>query len=202
VKRLRAQLTYANVISTLCLFLLLGGSAYAAAELSKNSVGTRQIKDGAITQKKLSKALLASLPSPGVPGATGPAGPAGAPGKDGQPGPAGTAVRWALVNGDGNITASSDGATKVTIPSQNLSQYFIDFHTPVTNRPILVSSSYRETAGFGEGLKASPCGGMGTSIGAIDCPLPTGDNDHTVFVLSTFEGKLNSPQGFYVVLLP
>jgi hypothetical protein len=199
VKRLRAQLTYANVISTLCLFLLLGGSAYAAAELSKNSVGTRQIKDGAITQKKLSKALLKALRAPSAPSV---AGPAGTPGKDGQPGPAGTAVRWALLNNDGNITASSDGATKVTIPSQNSSQYFIDFHTPVTNRPILVSSSYGETAGFGEGLKASPCGGMGTSIGAIDCPLPAGDNDHTVFVLSTFEGKLNSPQGFYVVLLP
>ena len=54
MKRLRAQLTYANVISTLCLFLLLGGgAAFAAAKLGKNSVGTKQIKNNAITGPKI-----------------------------------------------------------------------------------------------------------------------------------------------------
>lgn len=196
MKKLRGQLSYANVISTLCLFLLLGGGAYAAAQLPRNSVGTRQIKDGAVTPKKLSKASLAALGT-GIPGTPG------APGRDGQPGPPGTAVRWALVNGNGDITASSDGATKVTIPSQNSSQYFIDFHTPVTNRPILVSTSYQENPGFADTLQASPCGGVGASPGATNCPaLPEGDNNHTVFVLSTANGMLNNPQGFYVVLLP
>jgi hypothetical protein len=43
-RELRGHLTYANVISTLCLFLLLaGGSALAAATLAKNSVGSRQL---------------------------------------------------------------------------------------------------------------------------------------------------------------
>ena len=42
--KLRGKLTYANVVSTLCLFLLLGGGAYAATHLKKNSVGTGQNK--------------------------------------------------------------------------------------------------------------------------------------------------------------
>lgn len=48
-KRLVDRLSYANVVSTLCLFLILGmGGAYAAKELAKNSVGSKQIKDGAV----------------------------------------------------------------------------------------------------------------------------------------------------------
>ena len=45
-KRLRARLTYANVIATLALFLALGGGAAYAASLGKNSVGTKQLKPG------------------------------------------------------------------------------------------------------------------------------------------------------------
>ena len=47
-KRIRRHLTYANVLSTLCLFALLGGGAYAALKLPKNSVGSKQIKDGQV----------------------------------------------------------------------------------------------------------------------------------------------------------
>lgn len=44
LSKLRPRLTYANVVSTLCLFIVLGGSAYAAA-----TIGTAQLKDGAVT---------------------------------------------------------------------------------------------------------------------------------------------------------
>jgi hypothetical protein len=53
MQRIRGKLTYANVISTLCLFLLLGGGAYAATHLRKNSVGTKQIKKNAVTSSKI-----------------------------------------------------------------------------------------------------------------------------------------------------
>jgi hypothetical protein len=50
----RRHLTYANVISTLCLFLVLGGgAAFAATKLSKSSVGTEQLKGEAVTKGKL-----------------------------------------------------------------------------------------------------------------------------------------------------
>ena len=196
LKRLRFRLTYANVMATIAMFIALGGVGYAAMKLPKNSVGTKQLKNGAVTERKINKATLAALQSsPGTPGKDGQQGPAG---------PAGTSVRWALVNWSGDIVASSGGVTKVTIPGQNASQYFIDFQTPVTNRPILVSTSYQENRdGAADTLQAAPCGGAGTSPGATNCPsLPGGDNDHTVFALSTANGTGPVAQGFYVVVLP
>ena len=62
MKRLRSNLTYANVISTLCLFLLLsGGAAFAASQLGKNSVGTKQLKKNSVTTAKIkNKAITAA----------------------------------------------------------------------------------------------------------------------------------------------
>jgi hypothetical protein len=55
-KTLRGKLTYSNVISTLCLFLLLGGgTAFAASHLGKNSVGTKQLKKHSVTTAKIKK---------------------------------------------------------------------------------------------------------------------------------------------------
>lgn len=52
--RLPERVTYANVVSTLCLFLLLGGgAALAATKLPKKSVGTKQIKNSSITTAKI-----------------------------------------------------------------------------------------------------------------------------------------------------
>ena len=50
--RLRPKLTYSNVIATIALFVALGGAAVAAG-LPKNSVGTKQLKRGAVTAAKL-----------------------------------------------------------------------------------------------------------------------------------------------------
>ncbi|HKZ12299.1 MAG TPA: hypothetical protein VJL81_00495 [Solirubrobacterales bacterium] len=54
-----SRLTYANVVSTICLFLLLGGAAWAAKDqLAKNSVGTPQLKSGAVTGAKVKDGSL------------------------------------------------------------------------------------------------------------------------------------------------
>jgi len=54
MKKLRARLTYANVISTLALFLVLAGStAFAATQLAKNSVGSKQLKKNSVTAAKI-----------------------------------------------------------------------------------------------------------------------------------------------------
>ena len=56
MKRLSSKLTYSNVISTLCLFLLVGGgSAFAASQLGKNSVGSKQPQKNAVTSAKIKK---------------------------------------------------------------------------------------------------------------------------------------------------
>ena len=58
LKRLRPRLSYANVISTLALFLVLGGGAYAAVTLPANSVGNKQLKTDAVTSKKVKNRTL------------------------------------------------------------------------------------------------------------------------------------------------
>ncbi len=52
----RKRLTYANVMSSIAVFLVLGGAtAFAAAQLGKNSVGSKQLKKNAVTAAKLKK---------------------------------------------------------------------------------------------------------------------------------------------------
>ena len=53
--QIRKRLTYANVMSSIAVFLLLGGAAFAASQLPKNSVGTKQLKKNAVTAAKIKK---------------------------------------------------------------------------------------------------------------------------------------------------
>lgn len=47
-----------NIVAYLALFVALGGSAYAAASLPKDSVGTKQLKNRAVTNPKLAKGAV------------------------------------------------------------------------------------------------------------------------------------------------
>jgi hypothetical protein len=61
VKQIRKRLTYANVMSTIAVFFVIGGaSALAANELAKNSVGTPQLKGNAVTTGKIKKEAVAA----------------------------------------------------------------------------------------------------------------------------------------------
>jgi hypothetical protein len=89
MKKITRQLTFANVVACIALFVALGGASYAAFKLPKNSVGTKQLKKNAVTSAKVRNgSLLAQdfkagqLPA----GKTGPQGVTGAPGKAGAPG--------------------------------------------------------------------------------------------------------------------
>lgn len=56
MKQLRKRLTYANVMSSIAVFLVLGGAtAFAASHLGKNSVGTKQLKRNSVTTAKIKK---------------------------------------------------------------------------------------------------------------------------------------------------
>jgi hypothetical protein len=139
MKHLSGKLTYANVISTLCLFLLLGGgTAYAASRLGKESVDTAQLAKEAVTPAKLSKASKAGLSGPegskgatgaqgpkGDVGATGSQGPAGQQGPEGEPGPRGdpgergeagplAATLWAVIEQGGHL-ARGNGIAETQI---------------------------------------------------------------------------------------
>jgi hypothetical protein len=99
----RGRLSYANVVATIALFVALAGGAYAASQLPKNSVGTKQLKRNAVVSSKVKNGSLQAAdfakgqlpPGPqGLRGLTGSQGPAGERGPAGPPG----AVRaYALV---------------------------------------------------------------------------------------------------------
>jgi hypothetical protein len=87
LKKVRSRLTFANLISCLALFVALGGASYAATQLPKNSIGSKQIKKGSIQLNDLSKGARSHLA--GAVGARGPVGQAGHTGQAGPVGPAG-----------------------------------------------------------------------------------------------------------------
>lgn len=85
MRSLRRHFTYANAAATIALFVALGGTSYAAFSLPASSVGTKQLKNGAVTKAKLGHGLVAA--ERGAPGPQGLAGPQGATGSAGPPGP-------------------------------------------------------------------------------------------------------------------
>jgi hypothetical protein len=99
IRTARRHVTYANAMATIAVFIALSGSAYAATKLQAKSVGSRELKNGAVTKAKIAKSTLSALtakrgatgaPGPaGAAGATGAAGPTGAIGPAGSPGAVG-----------------------------------------------------------------------------------------------------------------
>jgi hypothetical protein len=82
----------ATVIACIALFVALSGTAYAVVALPPSSVGTRELKNRAVTMKKIAPTAVNALKgSRGAQGPAGPAGSAGPAGPAGQRGPAGPA---------------------------------------------------------------------------------------------------------------
>jgi hypothetical protein len=79
-----------QLIGYVALFFALGGAAYAATSLPANSVGSEQLKSGAVTPAKVAPATVKLFRGHrGKRGATGPAGARGATGVTGTTGAAG-----------------------------------------------------------------------------------------------------------------
>jgi hypothetical protein len=112
----RQRLSYANVTATLALFIALGGTSYAVATLPRNSVGSPQIRSGAVKSSEVRDRSLhvrdiSVAARRSLRGKTGPAGP---------PGPSGVAYRAAISSSGarmgGNATSSGPvGAGAVVV---------------------------------------------------------------------------------------
>ena len=152
--KVKAGLTYANVIATLALFLALGGGAYAAIKLPKNSVGSKQIKSNAVNSSKLKDGSLLSkdfragqLPA----GAQGPVGPRGADGTNGTNG----------TNGDTGPRGPSDA------------YYAQETNGGQTTLAVTVPAG--DYAASGDGRVTNSNGQSGTTPdGATECNLEAG----------------------------
>jgi hypothetical protein len=107
-----------TLIALLALFVALGGSSYAALQVPRGSVGTRQLKNNAVTSPKVKNNSLlvrdfrasqrSLLRGPeGARGPQGPQGPQGLPGPAGASGAPGSALAFAHVNANGTIDAAN-----------------------------------------------------------------------------------------------
>jgi hypothetical protein len=116
---MRRHLTYANVIATLALFLALGGASYAAIKLPANSVGSKQIKDGAVSSADIKNHSI----KPGdFKGSSLPSGPRGPRGPQGERG-AEAAKYWAHISGGTKPTVlHSSGGIDVSRPTGTTAQ--------------------------------------------------------------------------------
>jgi hypothetical protein len=103
-------LTFANGVSLLALFVALGGVGYAATALPENSVGTKQIKESAVTLPKIAAKAQRAL--------RGRRGPKGAPclatnpacrGPRGFAGPGATKLQWESDSSDNATPLGSVG---------------------------------------------------------------------------------------------
>jgi hypothetical protein len=101
LRRLRERLTFANVTAGLALFIALGGTSYAAITLPRNSVGTNQLRTGAIRSVDVKDRSLEARDlslkarrflkgQKGEQGERGPQGPAGPTGPSGGGGGGGS----------------------------------------------------------------------------------------------------------------
>jgi hypothetical protein len=134
-----------NAIGYAALFVSLGGTSYAAIAIPAGSVGTRQLRNGAVTGSKLAKNAVsaANLNPSSI---------------------AGHIADWAQVRADGQVTTSSPHASATTSnPTQGLYQVFwrrsiaqkcIAIANPVNVGPVNASASATTAGPFGRGRSA------------------------------------------------
>lgn len=159
--RLRSCLSYANVMATIAVFVALGGGAYAAFKLPANSVGSRQLKNSAVTPKKVARATIKLFKgqkgAPGPKGAQGVQGPQGVQGIQGPIGPSNV-----------YFTSSTTVGAELTLPAGD---YWVegqcDFSnsngTPQPGLEILTSS---QAGGIGSASATIPANG--TTVASHD----------------------------------
>jgi hypothetical protein len=126
-------------VALLALLVALGGTSYAAINLPRNSVGSRELKPNAITGAKVKdRSLFANdFASGQLPrGPQGPAGPAGPAGAQGPQGPgAGANILFARVTANGSLLPDGRGAVSAGKIDGNpaFNNYGVTFDRDISN---------------------------------------------------------------------
>jgi Collagen triple helix repeat (20 copies) len=160
---MRSQLLHpATVLATVALGVALSGSVFAATT-TPTLVGTADLKNGAVTLKKISPAARAALRgaqgpagaagvagAKGATGATGAAGAAGATGPAGAAGAAGTARAYAFVSSAGvvdPVRSKNITVTKLAGSGAYCVQPAAGSGLSATTSPIVVTPDFSDGSG-------------------------------------------------------
>jgi hypothetical protein len=188
LRALRARLTYANVTATLALVVALSGGAYAATSLPRNSVGSAQIRSGAVGRSELHKDAVRSgsvrnrslevkdLSLAARASLRGARGPAGSPGQPGAP-----AVSYKSAVRAGGDQAAGNATALNHLPGTN--EYRVTFGADVSN---CVPSATLATV---SGSPAPPAGRITVAA-----------SGSTVTVRTFDASGAASPQGFGLIV--
>lgn len=202
------HLSYANVMATVALFIALGGGAYAAITLPKDSVTTIQVKDGSLLAKDFKRGQLKA----GPPGATGPqgprglGGPAGPFGPQGDPGPRGdtgapgSALGFAYIGATGTVSKAKNIA-QANVTHTTTGEYCFD-NLPFTPQNAVVTKDILfggpsfvsfnvQVPGDGAGLGSCDAGAQAV-VDAFYATTQTVNNTTTIVGHTT-------DVGFYIV---
>ena len=128
--RLAGRFSYANVMSTVAVFLALGGVTWAATRLPRNSVGVTQLRKNSVTGAKVrngsltSSDLMKGTLKAGPAGALGPAGIKGEKGDAGAQGATGPSDAYtARRSGSPLMDVTTSFAAVVTTPTLPAGSY-------------------------------------------------------------------------------
>jgi len=142
LSKLRSHLTYANVVSSVCLFIVLGGTSYAVAtgsidsrEIKNNTVRSKDLRNNTVRSRDVRNfSLLARDFRPGqlLRGPRGRRGPRGPRGRRGTPGENATKL-FAYIRDDNPLDTHTatvhygSGVTGVSDPGGN-NAYTVTFN--------------------------------------------------------------------------
>jgi hypothetical protein len=160
-------------------FIALGGTAYAATSLPANSVGAKQLKNGAVTSTKLSAGVKQQLKkagakgSKGDPGAQGQQGVLGPPGMQGPAGPlTGTLPHGVTLRGTWSVRdQAAAGGNDISTP---ITWGFSLAAAPATH---LIPSGSPAPSGCAGGTAVAPAADPGNV-----CIYMAGSTNATAFV--------------------
>lgn len=211
MKLIRKRLTYANVMSSIAVFLILGGAtAFAAkkigsneikgnsittgkikkeavttAKIKSNSISTSKIQNDAVTGDKVKESSLSEVPSAANAAKLGGAAPSAFQSR----------VQWALVAANGTVIQQSGGISVVQ-NGVGFGTYNVTFPGAIANSALSVTLSDID-ASFGGSPIVSPCAGPG-AIGPIFCGSDAGKSN--VAFVDTPNAANNSPvaHAFYI----
>jgi len=217
VRALRERATYANVMSTMAVFIALGGAAYAVSKLPKDSVGAKQIaknavrsseikagavKTGEVRDGSLLGADFASgqLPA-GARGATGPTGPHGATGAAGAPG---TARAYGLVSTTAPFLAAtrSKNVASVTNPSAGTYCVTLDASIDATKvAPIVTPNFSNDDTDGGPPASSDDQSFVEARSDSTGCPTGTLSFETGFSEMGApAEGNTNQNEGFFFAI--